>query len=358
MSGADRLRLGYAPCSASCAAPGDRRRFAGWAGRRGVAFELARPDAEYDVVVLSALADISHWSRLPRTSTTRVVYDLVDSYLTVPAWTPADVARGLGKTLLRQHRRATPSYHRAVAQMCSRADVVICSTEEQRATILQYCPDVRVVLDMHEQEFLPRPRTQPPAPGELRLFWEGQPQNLDGFAPALEGALRDLQRELRVSVHVATDSTYGRWFNRVGTAHTARVLERLPVPWQLHEWATTDLPELAARCDVGVIPLDLHNAFAVGKPENKLLIMWRLGLPVVTSTTPAYDRTMRAAGLQSTCRTREDWVAALRALAQPAARAAAAEAGQRYLEAQHTDERLLAQWDRLLEDVLRRPARP
>ena len=61
------LRIGYSPCSSSLAAPGDRRRFFHYAAQRNLRFEIARPDEAYDIVVLTQAADISLWSRYPRT---------------------------------------------------------------------------------------------------------------------------------------------------------------------------------------------------------------------------------------------------------------------------------------------------
>lgn len=342
------LRIGYDPYSPSLQPPGDRRRFVNWARSRGVPFELADPQASYDVVVLSARADISRWARLPR-HRGRIVYDLIDSYLTVPAWSARDVARGIGKSVVRHHRRLTPSYTQAVIDMCRRADVVLCSTPEQQADISRYCADVRVILDIHDEV---RPVRRPdPVEGQLRLFWEGLPQNLAGFRPAVNEALRQLTTELDVSLHVTTDATYPRWLGRVGVADTEALLRDLPVPTTLHAWSPDAVADVAAQCDVGLIPLDLTDAFAAGKPENKLLIMWQLGLPVVASATPAYLRTMGAAGLDDTCVTPQDWVAALRRLADPGARARASQAGLDYVRKNHDGEDIRRAWDALFADL-------
>lgn len=346
------LHIGYVPYSPSLRPPGDRRRFVNWARSRNIPFELAEPGASYDVVVLSARADISRWARHPR-GRGRIVYDLIDSYLTVPAWTPGDVARGLGKTLLRDHARLTPSYTRAVITMCRRADVVICSTPEQRADILRFCPDVRVILDVHDDEILSAPRPAP-EPDRLRLFWEGLPQNLSGFRPTLLDALRALSTEMRLSLHVVTDLTYPRWLGRVGVAQTSELLRDLPVDVTLHSWESSSLPSVAAQCDVGVIPLDVRDRFASGKPENKLLIMWQLGMAAVTSATPAYVRAMRAAGLSDTCASTEDWLRALRRLADPRERRVAAGAGGAYVKDQHTGKEIRRAWDEVIRDVATR----
>lgn len=351
----DRARIGYVPYSPTFKPPGDRRRFVNWARSRGRPVEIPSGGSGHDIVVLSARADISYWARRPAGST-RIVYDLIDSYLTVPAWRRDDVARGLGKTLLRQHMRLTPSYTKAVEAMCLRADAVVCSTPEQRSVIQQLCPDVRVILDVHDDELHPCPPATPEA-GRLRLFWEGLPQNLSGFRPALLEALAVISDCADVSLTVATDERYARWFGRLGVGRTRDLLRDFPVPVRLQPWDVARLPSLAASCDVGVIPLDLDDAFAAGKPENKLLIMWQLGLPVVASATPSYRRVMAEAGVDLTCVSTQDWVKALLRLVDLDARAEAAAAGRGYVGRQHRGTDLRAAWDRLFIDLLNRPPR-
>jgi glycosyltransferase involved in cell wall biosynthesis len=348
-------RFGYVPYSSSLTPPGDRRRFVNWARSRNVRFELVRPGSQVDLVVLSARADISLWASHPHDGT-RIVYDLIDSYLAVPAWRPHDIARGVGKTLLRQHARLTPSYTRAVIAMCRRADAVVCSTPEQAAELRRYCADVRVILDVHDDELAPAPRARP-EPDRLRLFWEGLPENLTGFRPVMFDALRQLRQQVDVSLDVVTAPRFRRWFGRLGWTDTTALLRACPIPATLHEWDLATLPGVAASCDVAVIPLDLRDDFAAGKPENKLLIMWQLGLPTVTAATPAYRRTMQAAGVDWTCTSTDDWVHALLRLGDPAVRSASAAAGAAYVARHHTGEQIRARWDQLFTDLLNRPPR-
>ena len=47
---------------------------------------------------------------------------------------------------------------------------------------------------------------------------------------------------------------------------------------------------IATGCDLAVIPLPLDRPLERGKPESKLVSFWRMGMPVVTSSTPAYRR--------------------------------------------------------------------
>ena len=67
-------------------------------------------------------------------------------------------------------------------------------------------------------------------------------------------------------------------------------------------------------CDVAVIPIDQANALWWGKPENKLVLLWQLGMPVLTTATPIYRQVMEAVGVDMACATTADWGAKLERL--------------------------------------------
>jgi hypothetical protein len=56
------LRVGYVPYSRDLSNPSDRRRFCSWAAKRNVAFEIAKPDEKYDVVIVTPGGDITRWA--------------------------------------------------------------------------------------------------------------------------------------------------------------------------------------------------------------------------------------------------------------------------------------------------------
>ncbi|NDG40652.1 MAG: hypothetical protein EBY28_15095, partial [Betaproteobacteria bacterium] len=133
------LRIGYVSYSQTLNLPGDRRRFARYAGQRGIEFELADPDKMYDIVVVSEAADISVWANYPHG---KIVYDLIDSYLAIPRSNLKGRLRGLAKYISRQHRHLQLDHWRAIEKMCRRADAVICTTEEQQRDIEKFCSNV------------------------------------------------------------------------------------------------------------------------------------------------------------------------------------------------------------------------
>lgn len=343
MSGQDTpaLRVGYVPISASLQSPGDRRRFGYYAARRGIDFEIADPRKAYDVVVLSSRADISVWSRY---SKGKLVYDLIDSYLAIPRTDLKGRLRGLFKFLARQSRYPQLDHWKAIEGMCRRADAVICSTEEQRGDIAPFCRNVHIILDAH-MGVTRAVKTDYTARRPFRLVWEGLPQNLPSLS-ILQPVLQALRRHLGVELHVVTDAEYVRYLGRYGRADTRRDLERIVPGAIFHAWDEATCADVISSCDVAVIPLPLDDPFASGKPENKLLLFWRMGMPVVTSPTPAYSRAMAAAGVPLLADGVDQWIDLLtRLAADEALRRNAGSQGRQYTEHEFSEARLLARWD-------------
>lgn len=340
-------RIGYVPISASLESPGDRRRFAFYAAKRGIAFEIADPAREYDIVVLSSRADISVWSRYPKA---RLVYDLIDSYLAIPRTDLKGQLRGLFKFLSRQSRYPQLDHWKAVGTMCERADAVVCATEEQRSDIGQFCPNVHIILDAH-MGVTKAAKADYTAQAPFRLVWEGLPQNLPSLG-VMTPVLDALRARFAVELHVVTDAEYFRYLGRYGRAETRRDLQRIVPGAIFHVWDEATCADIITSCDVAVIPLALDDPFAAGKPENKLLLFWRMGMPVVTSPTPAYSRAMHASGVGSLARDADEWVSVLaRLLGDEAMRREAAAAGRSYTETEFSEESLLARWDRVFATI-------
>lgn len=340
-------RIGYVPYSNALDRPGDRRRFPYYASKRGIDFEIADPAKEYDLVILSERADISVWSRYPKA---KLVYDLIDSYLAIPRTDLKGRLRGLFKFLSRQSRYLQLDHWKAIESMCARADAVVCSTEEQRQDILKFCPNVHIILDAHmgvARTIKTDYRASPP----FRLVWEGLPQTL-GSLSQLSPALDRLRARHPVEMHVVTDSEYYRYLGLYGKTSTLHAVQRILPDVRFHEWKEADCADIICSCDLAVIPLALDDPFAAGKPENKLLLFWRMGMPVVTSASPAYVRAMRAAGMDYTVKDGADWLTTIeRLMSDESARREAGTLGKAYTEREFSEAKLLARWDAVFSSM-------
>lgn len=341
------LRIGYVPYSPTLEKPGDRRRFVHYARRRNIAFELADQAERYDVVVLSECADISVWSRYTKGS---LVYDLIDSYLAIPRKDMKGRLRGLAKFVSGQSKYLQLNHWKAIEEMCYRADAVICTTEEQRRDILPFCDNVHIILDAHSM-VTRSSKKEYVAGSPFRIVWEGVPQTLESLK-ILGPVLERLNQKYPLELHLVTDLNYFRHLGRYGSKETIKVARDVFSNVILHPWDERYCADAICSCDLGVIPLMLDDPFIAGKPENKLLLMWRLGMPTVVSASPAYARAMDAAGLEMACTSLAEWQNTLEHyIVNEEARRYAGEAARRYVEENLSDERLLAAWDSVMESL-------
>ena len=287
-------RVGYVPHSTNLLAPGDRRRFGAYARARNLRFELASPGERYDLVVLSESADISVW---PDYQYGKLVYDLIDSYLSVPRADPNQLLRGSAWYLLRRHKKFRPDYLNSIRAMCRRADAVVCSTQEQNEIIKKLCSNVHVILDIHSM-VVKKLKTEYSASTPFRLVWEGLPSNLLQLAE-IAPVVRSLAKERALELHVVTDATRDRLKGMLGEIDSRKFLARHFSNTKFHEWHEQTCSNIITSCDLALIPINLDDPFVRGKPENKLLLLWRMGMPVVVSQTPAYRGAMADVGTRS-----------------------------------------------------------
>lgn len=298
------MRIGYVPYTPDLQGPGDRRRFPYYAKRKGLDFEIYRHEHKYDLLVVSTNADLSYFSR-GLASTRHLVFDLPDTYLKERGWLKAAAKYFTGKW-----SRWEWTFHRALARMCRTANAVVCSTPEQKADLEALNVRVHDILDFHGDD-LSRLKQDYKIGSPPRIVWEGVGESLYGFQAVADG-FKQAARQLPFELHLVTDLEFRRmndFRSQTALRFVRKVLEG--VPCFLHQWNRGLLSAIACECDLAVIPVDLKVPLAAAKPENRLLLFWRMGVPVITSDTPSYRRAQRAANLQALCTTSEDWAGQL-----------------------------------------------
>jgi glycosyltransferase involved in cell wall biosynthesis len=345
-------RIGYAPYGLDLSPPADRRRFPFYAHRRGIDFELADPDSAYDIVVVTPRADLQAWSHY-RPGQSKVVFDMVDSYLDIPRWDPQAILRGPAKFLAREARHPFYSYRGAIERMLRRADATTCATPEQAAAISPLCANVHPILDF-QSEVVAQIKEDYRAGSPFHLVWEGLATNVRWFRE-VGPALTEVHRRHPLVLHLISSLEYREFVQRFWRRQTSRIAARHFDNVRLYQWSEEMVSVIATACDAAVIPLPLDRPFVSGKSENKLIGFWRMGLPTVTSATPAYTRAMSEAGQDLVCTSQDEWIECLlRLIDDEGARRAAAQTGRAFAEQCSSEERLLAAWDRVFESVTRR----
>jgi len=349
------LRVGYAPCSDTLEAPGDRRRFCYYARKRKIEFERADPSKVYDIVMVSAAADISAWSRYQR-GNAKVVFDLTDSYLAIPKLDPKGLFRGLAKFVTRQNRHLLWSYAGGIRDMCSRADAVVCTTAEQRQDIFPHCRNVHTILDFHGS-VVRTTKDDYSSRDVFNIVWEGLPGNLVTMR-GIADVLGELQKQRPIAIHAITKLSYGQYLNgQFIRARTEDLVRKMPIPHYLYAWSEQTCSHIVCACDLAVIPIPLQDPMYSGKPENKLHLFWRMGMPTLVSATPAYTRAMQAAGIHMACDTSRDWQNALEKYStSEKERKDAGQRGKEFVQRHCSEEQMLAQWDEVFSSVLGNPS--
>ena len=348
-----KLKIGYWPLSENLKSAGDRRRVVFWAQARGhkIVTDLRQ---NVDVIIASEKSDFNSVAfDKPKTP---IIFDLVDAYLS-PLNSQDDLARGLAKRLSGQVGGGIKPFSHYVKNFCLRADAVICSSVEQEKVINPYNLNTHVILDSHDEiPFIAAKYLQTKARGEFRILWEGQPATIRGIRQ-ISSTLTQLTKNNTLHFDFVTDENYSQFLGKYIKRGTLSLLKRdlgeIFDKVNLVPWTLSNLVESAGQSSIAMIPIDISVPMQRLKPENRLLIMWRLGLPCLTSPSPAYVRVTDQAGASGTCEDSSAWLMNFsRLLNDPNFAYEETVRGQNYLRDYHTRDILLKKWDYAFESVM------
>lgn len=347
------LRIGYWPLSDSMTATGDRRRLVFWAKDRGHAI-TSDFSKKVDVIVASEKTDFN--ADYFNLGNTPIILDLVDGYLS-PQNDFEDFARGLLKHMNGQIRGAIKPFSKHVRDFCIKSNAVVCSSIEQEQLIKLYNKNTHVILDSHDEiPFLPQRNLISGHSNSFRILWEGKPATIGGVN-SISSALNELKKAYSLNFNFVTDESYflisntyirGKTYDLLKKDLKQSIQQASIIPWSIE-----NLVESAKMSSLAVIPLEISVPIQKMKPENRLLIMWRLGLPCLTADTPAYKRVSLQAGVDVICKESKQWVENIdRFLSDPKYAARQVTAGQNYLMESHSRAILLKKWDDAIASVL------
>lgn len=345
-----KLRIGYVPHGPALDFPGDRRRFGFYSAARNIPFEIVRPGETYDIVVVTEAADITFWNQFPR-GHTKIIFDFPDSYLSVSRFDGKGMLRGLAKYAVRQNQKLRFNYRAALQDMCRRADAVVCCTLEQRERILPFCANVHIILDAHFT-VVRSWKDDYSTEKTFHFVWEGLGHNLEHLLE-IRKPLEALQKKRPFLIHAITELQYGKFLGRkFGRRNTVDEARKIWPGIRLYAWDEHTFSSLVRCCDVALIPIPLGDPFCAEKPENRLVLFWRIGLPVLASATAAHKRVMAACHLPMAPGTSDDWCAALEFYTgNEQARRHAGQTGHAFAQSRYTEEKMVAMWDEVFRTV-------
>ena len=346
------LRIGYVPNSKKLDAPGDRRRIVFWAKARGHEI-VTNLDDKFDVLVLSERSDLGFF--VNRKIKAPIIFDLVDGYLARESLAK-DWFRGTSKVVTRQLSGLPRPFTQFVQDMCITASAVICSSPEQSELISKHSKNVHVILDSHDEiPWLEFQGNGDEFKTNRNLLWEGLPVTLGGIKNLSQPLIHE-NREYGTGIKFVTDQEYYRLLGQYFPASTGKLLSNLLGPMsrdtELISWNVENLVSSAKLSRAAIIPVMLSNKLQYFKPENRLLIMWKLALPTIVSATPAYTRVSNISGSDIVSKDNSEWAEKLTLLHNQDYAEDLVRRGQDYLKTNHTEEILLLKWDNAFESVL------
>ena len=74
------MKIAYESMSENYQAPGDRRRFYGFAKKYSLNFTKFNSQKKYDYIVLTQNADLTYWLNYEKKDT-KIIFDITDDYL-------------------------------------------------------------------------------------------------------------------------------------------------------------------------------------------------------------------------------------------------------------------------------------
>ena len=299
------LKVGYTAYSDDYSMPSDRRRFVGYAKHRGINIEKADLGKNYDIVFLTYVGDLPKWIEKKKREKDKfkLIFELQDFYLAEP-FSFKSVFRGLAKYLTGGSSKLYLNYKELLKEACSVADAVVCTSEEQKKAISVFNSNVHICLDYFEDEIQTIKSDFSSKSEKLKLVWEGQAGTLANLL-AIKDVLNNLKDE--VELHVITDLNYYKYANKYGKADSTTILKKIKCDKYFYNWEKETFNKHITDCDLAIIPIHIANGLQNGKPENKLILFWLMGMPVLTSSTPAYYRIMQQSGINLNINSGQDW---------------------------------------------------
>lgn len=351
---ASGITYAYTPCSADWQHPVDRRRFPRYCQLTGIPLATADWKHRPDVLIVTQAADLTYCSRIGREDCL-IVFDANDGYLIPRKRNFFDRGRGLFKFIVRQHKYPEAHYERTYLRMCERADAVVCSHPLQAAFLRHYCKNVHLITDFPPNIELKRKRDYS-IKGPINVFWEGlgTTRNMPfSEINRIFGSRRDASA---FRFHLLTDLELMRVSNHFfGTTVMDECRRKAPdlfKQFYFYQWNELVLSEVATKCDFGIIPIPLDNTARMFKPENKLVLMWRMGIPTIVSATPSYAEAMTKVGCNLACFSDAEWQSNIdRLLENEELRRTAGEDGYRHVELNYSENAMRTKWDKVLASI-------
>ena len=129
--------------------------------------------------------------------------------------------------------------------------------------------------------------------------------------------------------------------------------KKLKIKFSFIEWNISDFSSYISNCDLAIIPIDKKNKMMWLKPENKLLLFWEIGIPTITSNTPAYKQVMDSLGINLYCCSSADWLMKIQQFLNLSLneKKLISQKCSEFISLNHNKDIILSKWDKIFSSL-------
>jgi hypothetical protein len=305
---------------------------------------------KYDIIIVNENCALDFWVNF-RDLKTKIIFDFANSFQVLKP-----VFRGISRIWPREDF-ISKSLYENFKLMLIKSDFIVCNTPEQATAAKNYNLNVENILDFNAgRAELIKSSYKLEQKDEIRIVWEGGGWNALSFKRIMP-VLRSIHREIPFKINLLTDLSCSSRWNGNYKWSVKKELESIfkDVPFEIYEWSQKLLSRIATSSDMAVLPINEDSKVAWARPENRLMILWHMGIPTVASANPAFSRAMLSAGLpEYACSTLLQWEEKLRLLIKSEEeRRRIGTIGYSFAANNASDEALVCKWIDVFHKVMR-----
>jgi hypothetical protein len=307
MTKLSQINVCYLPYHLSLKSPGDRRRFVYFAKHKNILYDTKIQNKYYKLIYVTYGSNLSKiFQFINKNPKTKLIFEMVDANLSEGRW--INFQKGVGRFLLGKESKVYLDYTQPLKKILKKSDAIICASTAQAKILKKYNKNVLITLDFFDEEIKFKKKTWLLNKKKIiRLFWEGMIYNLKHLL-----ILNKIYKHLDFNIHIVivTDLKKPLILGMFGF-DIKNIVKDFKFSFEIHEWNKVEISKIATSCDIGIIPIDLNETKASYKSKNKLIFMWKMGLPVVVSATPSYKNVMKLAKVEMYAENIKDWISIL-----------------------------------------------
>lgn len=241
--------------------------------------------------IFTPISNLANFSRIRENQ--KLIFDIVDGYLVEDVGLTKDYLRYLSRVGIKKFLKQPRKFADVLKSVCYSADLVTVGSLEQAQVMRAFNPNVFAIWDCHDEFGNPKEFRNSEKNQDFDIFWEGLSFTIFHFQEHWKDIRRFLE-ETNSKLHLVSNPNFKRYANKYFQGTTKKLVTKVFSGQSdrviLHDWSVKTVQEVSQFCDFGIIPIDSNDKFGRLKPENKLLLYWRLGLPTLFSKIPSYER--------------------------------------------------------------------